>query len=81
VELIPHYYRSGQHSYTRRSLADKNVLNSGSPDFQHQVKSQSFWILLRHYLVTLLITSIHLPYWHRQFITSYRTKNDYGVGK
>jgi hypothetical protein len=43
---------------------------------KHHAESQSFWITLQHFPVTLPITSLQLSSWHFHFITSYRTHSD-----
>ena len=42
VEPISHYCMSGQHSYTRRQLADTSDLSSERPDFIFEAENLSF---------------------------------------
>ena len=61
VELISQYCLSGQHSYTRGTLADTNTFSPEIPDFKYKAESHSHRISLWHCLVTILITSLQLP--------------------
>ena len=68
VERVSHYYRSVQHSYTRRQLTDTNDLSSESPDFIHQAKSiiLNFIVALSgytsYYVSTTVILTLSIYY-------------------
>jgi hypothetical protein len=67
------YVRSVQ-LYTRPLAAI--ILEFEKSHFKYHAGNQSFWFSLQHFLVTFLITSLHPPSWHFQFITSYTTHSD-----
>jgi len=73
VEPINHYFLSGQHSYTCGPLDDTIALNSEIFDFKYHAGGQSFRISLFYWMFTLLITSLNMPSWHFQFVTSCST--------
>jgi hypothetical protein len=54
------YHMSGQHSYTGGPLAYTNALRSDSPDLKYHAECPSFINSFRHFLITLLITSLQL---------------------
>ena len=70
-----HYCTSGQHSYTLCPLA-AIILEFEKSHFKYHAGNQSFWFSLQHCLFTFLITSLQLPSWLFQFITSYTTHSD-----
>ena len=59
-----------------RSIGWQKCFNPTNSNLKFHAASQSFWTSLWHFPVTLLITSLQLPFWHSQFVTSYRTHSD-----
>jgi hypothetical protein len=59
-----------------RSVVWHKCFEFGKSRFQTPHWNFIVWISLRHCLVTLLITSLQLPSWLVQFITSYTTHRD-----
>jgi hypothetical protein len=73
IDITLLYIRSN--SNTRGPLTATITLKSESPDFNYQDVGQWYWILLRHWLVISTPTSLPLPSWHFQFITSQRQQS------
>jgi hypothetical protein len=61
VQPISHYCLSGQHSYTRGTLADTDNLISENKVSKNKNKDQIFSFLLRNCLVSFIVTSLQFP--------------------
>jgi hypothetical protein len=57
-------------------LTDINTLNLESSDFKYHADGLPFWISLWHWLVTFIVTSLKLPFWHIQIISKWLSHSD-----